>query len=307
MWLQRRFSGSQDVIFHVGLPKTATTSLQHWLYANTSVLAEAGFHYPSELAAFGVPKHQSIVTDLRAGRCVALRRYIADAKGKTLLLSTEGMTNHLYDFPAAGLRRFSKALAGRRLTAFVVLREPRAWLRSYYVQAILNPRIPDADYYATALTLDEFARHPRVAALLDQSQLTADLAHRLGCHVVVAQFEADWLGRFCSTFSIPISQAGIPHANKSPPRWSIELMRQFNAAGMADSRRFAWQSVVQQMTHGTHTLMHGAKDRATGVGVDLSDLLLVRPSHQDEFELAGEQIDHLSDFVRGAKDAPVLA
>ncbi|TCK19762.1 hypothetical protein EV667_4220 [Ancylobacter aquaticus] len=281
--------------------------MQHWLHANTSTLAEAGFHYPLEIAAFGVPKHQSIVTDLRAGRCNSLRRYISQARDKTLLLSTEGMTNHLYDFPAAGLKKFSKALSGRRLTAFVVLREPRAWLRSYYIQAILNPRIPDVDYYATALTLDEFARHPRVIALLDQPQLTADLAHRLGCNVVVAQYEADWLGRFCSAFSIPISQTEIPHANKSPPRWFIELMRQFNASGMADSKRFAWQGLVQRMTRGSHTMMRDATEQAMEEGAELSDLLLVKPGHQDEFELAAEQIDRLLDFVRADQDAVVPA
>lgn len=213
------------------------------------------------------------------------------------------MANHLYDFSADALKKFSKAVGKRELVAFIVLRDPNKWLQSYYVQAILNPRVDSIDYYATGMRLDEFAEHPRVSALLNQPQLTADLASRLGAEVVVGKYEDDWIGQFCSTFHIPLSQSDVPRVNQSPPRWAVELMRQFNAAGMNNAKRYSWQDVIQRLTRGTHTLGLVADERSRGEPAELSDLAAVVPGGEGEFLLEQAHIDQLSSFLRTERRA----
>ena len=91
------------LILHGGTPKTGTSALQWCLDANRKVLAQRGFWYPPSSNP-REPKHQELIGALMAAdearfeECIdsALSEMPSDAH--TVILSTEGIFNHWWDF-----------------------------------------------------------------------------------------------------------------------------------------------------------------------------------------------------------------
>lgn len=224
------------LLLHVGLPKTATTSLQKWCDDNRALLGSYGVDYPETDPAEAARKHQFVVADLMAGSLERIGQLLdRAAPDRRLLISTEGLTNHLYDFPAESLARFRALLAGWHVEAFLVVRAAEAWVRSYYKQLVLNP--PWLQYgYATGLTLDEVSRLPRVRRLLDHARLEDDIRHRLGAaSVTVRQFERDWFGGFRSWLGLDDGTTWpLPgHEHASCADDVVELVRLINRMGLS--------------------------------------------------------------------------
>jgi len=107
----------ERIILHAGTPKTGTTSLQIVLDQYREVLAQRGLLYPRAMVAPGAaanrsynvkPKHQWLVDDLMADNPARFADDIASVLGQmpsninTLVLSTEGLFNHWWDFTING-------------------------------------------------------------------------------------------------------------------------------------------------------------------------------------------------------------
>lgn len=228
------------LLLHVGLPKTGTTSLQKWCDDNRGRLRESGIDYPATDPGEQARKHQFLVPELMSGvfdRTAAVLR--AADPARRLLLSTEGLTNHLYDFPAESLARFRALTAGRKIKAFMVVRDRHSWLKSYHKQLVLNPPNPCFGY-ATPFSLDEFSRLPRVQRLLDHRQLVADVMARLNVAVVTAPaFEQDWFGAFRDWLGLD-ADAGWQAPSHEHPSCAdeiVELVRLINGMGLAPDVR----------------------------------------------------------------------
>ena len=171
-------------------------------------------------------------------RCTESLLLAADP-AKKLLLSTEGLTNHLYDFPEASLSRFRELVAAWNVRILVVVRDEESWTKSYHKQLVLNP--PHKDFgYATALPLSEFSWLPRVRRLLDHASLTRDLRTRFGARsVTVRRFEDDWFDGFRSWVGLdpgrPGPAPGHEHASCSDD--VVEIVRLINRMQLpADER-----------------------------------------------------------------------
>jgi hypothetical protein len=204
------------------------------------------------------------VTELMAGQLDRTRRTVAASESPRLFLSTEGLTNHLYDYSEEALARFREAVAPRRVTLFLVLREPAAWVRSYYKQAVLNP-VVERYHYGTALTLEEFSRLERVRRLTDHAAIVRDAGRAYGAaEVVSAAFEGDWFGALVDALGVGDASAFQPpeRRHESLSDDLIELFRQVNAMGIAPALRQQFFGLMQRAMPSTHSILIRAGQEA---------------------------------------------
>ncbi|MDB5506215.1 MAG: hypothetical protein JWR75_853 [Devosia sp.] len=237
----------QRLIFHVGLPKTATSAIQWWCFNNRDQLLQHGIRYADISSKTNAPKQQYLVSALKGGKLAPLARQLEKyVAGPPLLFSTEGLTNHLYDFPPEALQRFRELTAAYDVTVFVVFRDPAAWVKSWYKQLLLNP--PRAEYhYGSSMNLAEFSRLPRVLRLIDRSAIKADLERAFGAKTVVtAEFEGDWPRQLLGVLGVNGEMVfAAPAANVSIPDWQSEIVRQINGFAIDPALRKHWLALLQ--------------------------------------------------------------
>jgi|694.fasta_scaffold76858_2 hypothetical protein len=229
------------LLLHVGLPKTGSTSLQKWCHDNRDLLKTGNVDYPATAPSGPARKHQFVVSELRNGTFKQVEHIVHNAdQSKKLLLSTEGLTNHLYDFPEESLARFRTILDGWQVMAFMVVRDAAPWLKSYYKQLVLNPPRPEYGY-ATELPLEEFGQLPRIQRLLDHASLSRDVQTKLGADsVTVQRFEEDWFSGFMNwaglhDFDGRCDTPGHEHASCGDE--VTELVRLINGMGLPPHAR----------------------------------------------------------------------
>lgn len=254
-----------DITLHVGLPKTGSSTLQRHLYSNREALRRQGIDYPEPDAETFLPKHQYLVTGLMRNDPVRLAAVLAAADRPSLLMSTEGLTNHLYDFSAAALTALRDSLRGHKVRCVLILRSPKAWLRSYYKQIIINPRvsIPGVWFYGTDITLDAFSVTARAQALIDHEQLSTDIARAYGAtSMTVLWLEEDWMAGFDRALGLDRDiWLPTPRENESAPDACIEVLRQVNAHALPESERITWKAALQVFSGSNHTLLKAAANQ----------------------------------------------
>lgn len=234
------------LLLHIGLPKTASTTIQDWAAANRTALARAGVLYPPSFLTAGLTKHQELAVTLMSGHQQAvsdLFDHISDTLDRTpdahtVVLSTEGLAGHLPEGESQPehleiLREFFAPFSETVL--FMMQRDPQAWVRSYHQQKICNPPGPRFDH-GTSMTLEAFTRSPRTRALMDYPALLARAMQAYGAsRFVTSNLEENWPKAFCDTIGVPAmsdSLARYPHSNTGLSRPATELMRQLNAWGL---------------------------------------------------------------------------
>lgn len=176
------------LVLHVGLPKTSSTALQAWCYANREALRSWGVHYPDSVVSTEDPKHQWLVSDLLLNS-MDERLPVALAPGEdTLFLSAEGLTNRLPGFPPEATAQFRRLTAGLEVTVLVFFREAEPWTVSYWKQDVL-------EFDREPLTFEQFCQLPRVKFLLDRDSVLAGLDDAFApSTVVVGSHESGWVG-----------------------------------------------------------------------------------------------------------------
>jgi hypothetical protein len=173
----------ETLILHAGTPKTGSTSLQLFLHQEREKLIRRGVLYPSidETAEPSKPKHQWMVNELLkpdGGQFVQkVQRALAQAEPTThtMILSTEGLFNHWWDFSTAGqdaLRSLTKSMS---VQIWVWYREPVSFIRANYIQMLRNPRWIVA-CYGRDLSVEEmlddlwFSKHLDYIGFLRQAE-----------------------------------------------------------------------------------------------------------------------------------------
>ena len=231
------------LVLHIGLPKCASTTLQAWMDGNRQRLRDAGVYYPP--SATGETKHQELIRAALKNAFETLPDSLfAMAPGETLFLSTEGLTNHLYDVERDPwtMARLRGLLARFQTTLFMIRRDPESWLRSYHQQQVRNPPGADARFlHGTALTAEELAGQDRIRRLLDTDRLARDARELLGAQeMVVADLEGDWVAALTGLLGIEHMAADLraaPRLNDSLSPAGTELLRQANASRAVPGRR----------------------------------------------------------------------
>ena len=166
-----------------------------------------------------------------------------------MLLSNEGLTNHLYDFSSGALAEFRRSTRQLDVTVIFVVREFEPWLRSYHRQCVLNPNNGASELWGTAETAEGIRDHPRILALANHGTLEERMAEAFGARRVIRlDFEAGaWFPRFLRHVGIQRRAAeDLPRVNRSVPAWAIEILRQVNGLTEDGLQRLAWRQALQR-------------------------------------------------------------
>jgi hypothetical protein len=288
----------------VGLPKTGSTTLQRRWYRNRHNLLQQGIWYPEPDAKAIVPKHQYLVGGLMRNNHDRLVEDLESAQGRNTVLTTEGLTNHLYDFSEDALAGFRSITAQHDVTCIVVLRRPEAWIKSYYKQSILNPRIAlaSADFYGSALMLVEFRDHPRVQALSQFDRLQQDIAQSYNARQIRTFYlEEDWESGIDQALGIDTDGwSAVADENVSPPDYAVEILRQVNAYALPEIERLKWRAGIQAFTGSNHTAMKAAlseSDDHLSFGLAPEILAALSPELQPELFLSADVLVAFREFV----------
>ncbi len=296
----------RELILHVGLPKTGSSALQSNLYENRDILASQGCEYGPIDTGTAMPKHQYIVRELKRGPLTQTRQAFADIQHSRALFSSEGLSNHLYDFKPKALREFCNLLEDVDLTAFIVLRDPKSWVRSYYKQAVINPYVAQVGFYATALKLSDFSKIPRIQALSDHKTLSADIASAFSTsRVVTAAYEKDWFAALCNCVQIDASAfTTLPQVNESPPEFVIEILRQLNAFKPPEPERAKWKVALHLFSQSNHTLLRKAATHQSKEAFDLDQHILdsLTPTESGAFPLPSDVLTRFLSFLEEQKE-----
>jgi hypothetical protein len=251
--MKRSPRNPRRVLLHVGLPKTATSALQRWLHSNGSQLEAAGARYPGGAHLSG-DKHQFMVGQLRNRGIASLEGLLAERRQETVLLSSEGLSNHFYDFREEALERFREDTSAHRVEVVMLVRQPERWLHSYHKQCVINPVNGASELWGTSMTERELADHPRIRKLMDIRQLSSDIARGFGARQMhILNFEEDWFSDFLGLLSLdPGKCPPLPRVNESPPGWAVEILRCLNGLGLPKQRADYWRSLLGSATRSTH-------------------------------------------------------
>ena len=152
------------LILHGGAPKTGTSALQWCLHANRQVLAERGFWYPTPSNG-REPKHQELIAALMATDETRFTECIESALGEmprgahTVILSTEGIFNHWWDYSPAAKGMLRCLVDQFDFELCVWFRDPESFAAALYAQYLRNPGTDDApDVYGRDIDFKEAMR-----------------------------------------------------------------------------------------------------------------------------------------------------
>ena len=173
----------QRLVVHLGLHKTATTSLQEFLAANARPLLAGGASYPklNRMRSDLTP----LICSMAKGDRAALQRFVDKVRQPVLLLSDENILGApgdilggaLYPFAENRIRKLCDQFDRLPIALFVTLRAPAAFLGSMYCEYLRhNPYLRFEDYvlgfdlrgFSYAEVFDwmfALPRHVRVTAL----------------------------------------------------------------------------------------------------------------------------------------------
>ena len=238
------------IILHVGSPKTATTTLQHLLHNNRDLLLENGFMYP--LSNNTPPKHQWMVKPLRdenlnffTNRFVELIEPL-DSNIHTLILSTEGLFNHWFDFTPLS-RAYLKMLAEIfDIRILCVLRDQVSFTKSYYQQMLKNPQLPIVKCYGQDLSIDELLEDSWFLQHLDYYAYTQEWEVLFTKEkITLLKYDKNILTRILEHLEISFDlQHTKSNKNVSLNTISCEMLRVINRYNLSPTDK---QTLVTQM------------------------------------------------------------
>ena len=224
------------LLLHGGAPKTGTSSLQWHLAENRAELAARGIWFPTPTFS-PEPKHQPLNASLRKGDSAGFVAYVETALSDmpddthTVILTTEGIFNHWWDYPpeAKALLRRLAALFDFELCLW--LREPVAFAVALWEQYLLNPPAEGASAgvqgrdvaLADVLEDDWFRRHLDCLGVFQEMELLFGRGR-----VRALPFAGDTVERFLGEYDI--GPLGLPprRHNASLGRLGVGLARTVN-------------------------------------------------------------------------------
>jgi hypothetical protein len=163
------------ITLHMGMPKTATTAMQHALRAAAPALLARGFDYPPILGGKNPAAHHDLAIGMLAGGEAAqaarqaLLRHVRHSAAPRILISSEGMTNLFRPGRLEGLLRLVGRMAALRpVTLVLSLRRIDDFFLSMYLHQVKVGTV-DRDIDAYLAGREVWARRffAAVAALRD--------------------------------------------------------------------------------------------------------------------------------------------
>jgi hypothetical protein len=230
----RAFPQRLKLVLHAGTPKTGTTALQQTLFRERDTLAEQGIWYPPEDVDPVKKKHQYLVDILRAADGRELARRVeqivrsAPSHTRTVVLSTEGLFNHWWDYPPpskAMLRQLTSTFAVEIWTCF---REPLDFAVSQHAQLLRNPKLHSPAYGLDA-GLDEMLEIDWFVKRLDYLGFVSEAEELIGVgNVRVFRYGPNIVRRIFRALGASPPEASEELAHPSLRAPGADLMRIVN-------------------------------------------------------------------------------
>ena len=223
------------IILHAGTPKTGTTSLQVFLDLQRDALLERGILYPrAGITSASVPKHQWMIGGLMNDAPSHFEAMLNAALGElrpsthTMILSSEGLFNHWWDFSPTGLSTLAALSARFHLEFWTFFREPSSFFRSLYIQYLKNPQT-SGSLYGLDLSAREFLENPRVSIYLDYMAYIRSVEAVIGnAKVRPFHYRGDTIQEFMAALQIEDLQPTVTQENRSVGQLGVELLRSIN-------------------------------------------------------------------------------
>jgi len=252
----------ERIILHAGTPKTGTTSLQIVLDQYREVLAQRGLLYPRAMVAPGAaanrsynvkPKHQWLVDDLMADNPARFADDIASVLGQmpsninTLVLSTEGLFNHWWDFTINGRAALSDLARAHRMEIWVWFRNPIDFFVSHYIQMLRNPRTSVA-CHGRDWSPDEMLNDPWFAQRLEYMSFVDEARAVVGTDAVrVFAYKGTTVSDFIGACGL--SDLGLPELQENPSfgEVGVAMLRLINHCSISADQKIAAAELVGQI------------------------------------------------------------
>ncbi len=263
------------LILHAGTSKTGTSTLQFYLDRNREALKQAGILYPLEgTTELRVPKHQWMVPVLRSGNQSEMRRrmdmVIQEAEGAThtIILSTEGIFNHWWDFADAAKDMLGDFRDRFEVSVWIWFREPVAFFASYYLQALRNPRIAGIPAYGHDHALSDLIDMPWAVKHLEYRALLAELGAIFGDASVYAfSYSIDIVTEVCGLLAVPRYDFNATRENAtSITSAGLDILRIVNRYQLGEQDKERAYNLANQIN-----ALIGTRDRAFAVSPDDAD------------------------------------
>ncbi len=166
------------LVIHIGMHKTGSSSIQHYLSRNRRLLRLLGVLYPESVGADGrrQPKHAALFDAISheadhgrphpaygasAAMAEALAHRIETSRARVAVLSAEGFSGPKPDFA----RALAPLAARFDATVVVFLRRPDLWAESFHRQMVMSRQVREARPLRAFLAAPEMQAHldwPRI-------------------------------------------------------------------------------------------------------------------------------------------------
>ncbi|MGV6852728.1 MAG: sulfotransferase family protein [bacterium] len=196
-------------ILHAGTPKTGTTSLQFFLKEAQDKLKKKGIAYPHIFSETYAPKHQWMVPLLLNNKHDIFIEKLSSAlteagTAETIILSTEGIYNHWWDFPENSKALLAEVSQYFDFEVWVWFRPHFDFAKSFYLQNLKNPQIPLVQCYGKDLSLPNMLTDPWFRQHLDYIGFIEESKILFGKNAVRAfAFSGDTIKDICDALDLP--------------------------------------------------------------------------------------------------------
>jgi len=218
------------------------------MLASRDALLARGILYPDvELDPEPQPKHQWLVnlvlTEDWAPFGRNIDRVVAQARetnASHVVLSTEGLFNHWFDFSAAGKAALASLKERFDVSVWVLFRDPVSWAVSMYIQAVRNPLSRLSPVYSTTEALDTLIDHEFFATRLRYDRYVQDVERVFGeGKVHPSRYESgdvlEQARRFLGVDATVL--ADVTGRNRALSMLGVELLRRLNGLRLAAEER----------------------------------------------------------------------
>ncbi len=228
--------------------------MQRYLDRHRAALLHEGILYPrAEMAPDQKPKHQWIVDALLAGNGGQFRGKMEEVLAEvnpdthTIILSTEGLFNHWWDFAAAGRHALASLVDRFSVSVWVWFRDPVSFVRSSYIQMLKNPR-GCISCCGRDLSVNEMLDDHWFSKHLDYIGFLRDVDGVLGHGTAVPfAYHGDTVRAFLTSLGVEYAEGASLYANRTLGEAGVELLRIFNRHDLLEEKKRAGVALIGQV------------------------------------------------------------